>query len=212
VSQHVLGRVGSNETALAKALAGQIGQRRLLVYSAKPAEEAVLERQPIAGDLPETTAPFAMAVVSASTGQKLDYYIDRSLTYTGSSCTNGYRNTSLTFRVTNTAPKSGLPPYVTLHAAGDTSVLPLGAERLTVTFFLTDGAGLLRGTVDDVQTGFTSSSLRGHPSLTTSIAINPGASRTITLQLYEPSTSGLPVVPVQPLVRAQQTAVALPIC
>ena len=87
--QEVFARVAAGRfdlRALVTALAGQIGDRRLLVWSARPDEQSVLEGLSIGGAVPQSPGPFAMAVVNNGGGNKLDAYLKVHTTYDPGGC------------------------------------------------------------------------------------------------------------------------------
>ncbi len=114
-----------NTTALVKAAGHAAAERRLLVYSTDPDAEGLLEQTSLSGAIPSTSAPFAGVVVNNDAGNKLDYYLDRSITWTRTGC-GSTRDVTVTIRLTNTAP-SGLPTYV--EERNDHPTLPHETRR-----------------------------------------------------------------------------------
>jgi|GEM_PF-161367 len=212
VSDDVLAKSSGKEVPYAHALAALAGQRRLLVYSSHPDEQAVLARQPIAGLIPQTDQPFSFVTVSAAAGQKLDYYLDRSMTYTAGSCAGTTRRSHIDFTIKNTAPATGLPPYITLTVGNALAAEPVGTQRLLVTLYGTVGADIKRAQLDGKPAEVIPGDYLGHGTLTFFVNIRPGESHTFSLDLTEPTSSGPAIVPVQPLVRPQQTKVSVPAC
>jgi Protein of unknown function (DUF4012) len=99
-------------TALLQAAGKAAGQRRFLVWSVDPTVQADLAQTSVAGIIPITTAPYVGLSVFNDGGNKLEYCLDRSLTWTRTCC-GPTRATTVTITLTNNAPATGLPPYVT---------------------------------------------------------------------------------------------------
>ena len=102
----------ASTTALVKAAGRAAGERRLLVCSTDPAVEAEIAPDLAVGGGPETDAPYVGMAISTTAANKLDYYLDRSLTWRRTGC-GAVRDVTVTMRFTNTAPAAGLSPYVT---------------------------------------------------------------------------------------------------
>src|SRR5262249_4050666 len=105
------------------ALTRAAGERRLLVWSADPAEEASLAGTVLGGGLPERDGaePTVGVVLTDGSGAKLDYCLRGGAALGFDSCSPDGR-VALRLRVTLTsaAPTSGLSASVTgLHLAGD---------------------------------------------------------------------------------------------
>jgi hypothetical protein len=201
---------------LARVAAQQAGERRLLVYSAHPAEQAVLAGQPISGLLaPVTgpgavTGPYLLVGLNNAGGSKLDYYLDRAVTWTAQGCSAASRVSTVTIALTNDAP-AGLPTSVTgpgyVHDG-----LPLDTGRELVTVFSTPGGGVLDVTVDGRRSTLSGAIEQGRPASTVSVTIPRGATTTIVMRLRDPVVAGAPTLVTQPLVRPQTSRVFVPTC
>ena len=190
----------SNPTALLQAAGKAAGERRLLVWSADPAVQADLALTSVAGIIPTTTAPYVGLSIVNGGGNKLDYYLNRSLTWQRSGC-GPTRRTAVTITLTNNAPASGLSPYVTGRNDDPSYPVQPGDNRLVVSYFATQGALLNDITVAGRPgTGRMGSQL-GHPVYTVAVELPRGTSRTIVIHLTEPAGAGPPIVLRQPLVR-----------
>jgi Protein of unknown function (DUF4012) len=187
-------------TALLRAAGKAAGERRILVWSADPAVQADLAQTPVAGIIPTTTAPYVGLSIVNGGGNKLDYYLDRSLTWQRTGC-GSTRRTTATITLTNTAPASGLPPYVTGRVDTPTYPVKTGDSRLVVSYFATQGALLNDITVAGRPGRGRMGAQLGHPVYTVEIEVPRGTSRTIVLHLSEPAGTGAPIVLRQPLVR-----------
>jgi Protein of unknown function (DUF4012) len=187
-------------TALLRAAGKAAGERRILVWSAAPAVQADLAQTSVAGIIPITTSPYVGLSIVNDGGNKLDYYLDRSLTWQRTSC-EITRRTRVTITLTNNAPATGLPPYVTGRSDIRSYPVKVGDNRLEVSYFATQGA-LMEGVSVGGRPGTASIGVeRGHPVYTVDLELPRGTSRTIVLQLSEPALGGTPIVLRQPLVR-----------
>ena len=199
-SKQILGARGE-PTALLRAAGQAAGERRILVWSADPAVQADLAQTSVAGIIPITAEPYAGLSIVNGGGNKLDYYLDRSLTWTRTGC-GVTRATTVTIKLTNNAPASGLSPYVT--GRSDTHSYPVrpGDTRLAVSYFATQGATMQSITVNGHPGTGRIGTERGHPVYAVDVEIPRGTSRTVVLQLTEPAGSAsAPIVLRQPLVR-----------
>ncbi|MDT4893027.1 MAG: hypothetical protein QOE97_2062 [Pseudonocardiales bacterium] len=199
VAGKILGTTQSTK-ALVKAGGRAAGERRLLVYSTDPALEATLKQTSLSGAIPQTAAPYAGVSIVNVGGNKLDYYLDRSLTWTRSGC-GAVRAVTATITLRNNAPASGLSPYVTARADRAPYPTKPGDNRLAVSYYATPGASLTSVELDGKPGLVFPHSALGHPVYVVDLELPRGTTRTITLHLIEPVGTGSPAVLRQPLVR-----------
>jgi hypothetical protein len=198
-------------TALLRAAGTAAGERRILVWSADPAIQADLAQTSVAGIIPQTTAPYAGLSIVNDGGNKLDYYLDRSLTWQRTGC-GPTRRTTVTITLTNNAPASGLPPYVTTRSDIRSYPVKPGDNRLDVSYLATQGALMEGVTVAGRPDTASIGAERGHPVYTIDLELPRGTSRTIVLTLSEPAGKGAPIVLRQPLVRPLNVTVNDAVC
>ncbi len=199
VSEKVL--TGHPDTSsLLRAGGRAVGERRLLAWSADPAVEDQLSRTAISGAIPDTAAPYAGLSIVNDGGNKLDYYLDRSLRWQRSGC-GSQREVTVTVTLTNNAPASGLPSDVIARSDRHSYPVRPGDNRLVVGYYATRGAQLSSVTVDGSPATAGVGAERGHPVFTVDLELPRAQSRTIVLHLLEPGTAGPPLVLRQPLVR-----------
>src|SRR5882757_5236475 len=103
--------VHGNAVGLGRALARAVAERRLLVWSADRQLEQGIARTPLAGVVPRTDAPYAGLTIINSGGNKLDYYLDRSLDWERADCGNTVRS-RVTVRLRNNVPPGMTHAYV----------------------------------------------------------------------------------------------------
>ncbi|WP_128381976.1 DUF4012 domain-containing protein [Streptomyces cavernae] len=192
---------------LLRATYDVVKEERLKVWSVRNEEQRVLEEHPLSGSLPTGPGPFAGLVVNNAAGGKLDYYLDRELRWTPGRCTPEGRPVTVQVTLTNRAPTSGLPAYITQR--GDKPRYPTrpGDNRLLVSYYASMGARLQQVTADGRPMRLGSSFERGHAVYTVDVELPAQQSRTLTFQLMEPVSDRAPVVWRQPLVTPLRTQV-----
>ena len=201
VAQH------SDSVALVKAVQRAVGERRLLVWSANETVQDDLVQASAAGVVPQTSAPYAGLSIVNDGGNKLDYYLDRSLHWQRSGC-GPTREVTVTVTLTNNAPTTGLSYYVTHRGDAHSYPVKPGDNRLLVAYSATTGALMNSVTVDGTPATATAGVERGHPVYTVDLELPRGATRTIRLSLSEPAAAGAIVLLRQPLVRPLSVVVS----
>jgi hypothetical protein len=202
---------GGSTAGLLTALGKAAGEGRLAVWSNNPGEQQVISGLPLGHVVAETAAPYANVVINNAAGNKLEYYLGRTLDYAAGTCTGPTRNSTVTVALTNNAPVGGVGGYVAVRLdRGPTG--PPGTSRLLVALDATRGAKLRSVTVDGVATTARLDTELGHPVFAVDVQIPPGATQHVQFQLVEPASSGAPVVPVQPLVLPMGVTVNVPTC
>ncbi|MEU3657483.1 DUF4012 domain-containing protein [Streptomyces sp. NPDC032161] len=178
---------------------------RLKVWSAHTTEQRLLESRPYSGTLPNRPGPFAGLVVNNAAGGKLDYYLDRSLTWEAGPCTGGARTVTVTMTLTNRAPASGLPDYVTMRGDSPPYRTRPGDNRLLVSYYAGVGATLTDATLGGRRALLASGVERGHSVFTLDLELPAGSRRTLVLHLLEPNADGVPMLLRQSLVTPLRT-------
>ncbi|MFS0899071.1 DUF4012 domain-containing protein [Mycolicibacterium litorale] len=214
VVNKITGRIESPRKLL-EGLGKAVGERRIAVWSAVPAEQELLEETPLAHVIPDDPAPYAQVVINNLAGNKLDYYLRRQIEYVADGCNAETRNSTVTIRLANEAPKDGLTDFVAT-AQGLRRDIPLDVPKGTmvtsVRLLATTGATLVSALVDGQQVPVFSGTERGHPSFEVQLGIPPGQSGDLTFRLSEPTSAGPARVPVQPLIDTVKPKVSVPQC
>jgi hypothetical protein len=182
------------------------GAGRLLVYSAHPDEQRRLTGTDVSGDGP--TAPGTVSVVvDNGGGNKLDAYLARAVDYT--TCTGTEGTARLTVRLTNQAPRTGLPgPVVGLRVRdAQDALLPAGTNRSLLYVFGPSGARLRTATLDGRPATIRFGRERGHPVYATVLDLQPGQTRTLVLRLTTVSDALRPRIDVQPAALEQRSVI-----
>ena len=192
-----------------------VGERRLMVYSAHPTEQAELTATAVGGTLPDAAGSYAYLVVNNSAGSKMDFYLTRSIRYDAGPCSGGQRASRLTISMRNAAgPGAELPDYVTQwlgkDAAGNPQ--PRGYIVLRASLFAPRGATFTRVTVDGKPASVAAAQEDGRPVWSFPVVIKPGGRSTTVFDIVEPASGTAPVIPVQPLVRGQAVQVSTTPC
>ena len=191
------------------------GERRIMVWSAFPADQEVLEQTTLGHTIPGGAAPYVQVVVNNFGGNKMDYYLEREIEYVADGCSGDVRNSTVTVRLTNTRKDAtsdwagvsqGLPaglPIKVLPSSMVSSVKVLATEGATLTSVTSNGEKIVPNK-EAVE--------RGHPSFEVQVLIPPGQSGELSFQLEEPTAVGEARVPVQPLIDNVAPRVSVPTC
>ena len=182
---------------LLPAVAQAVAEKRLVVYSTTPSVEKQFADAGIAGLLDRTARPFVGLVINNASGSKLDYYLDRSIDYKRTTC--GATTATVTVKLTNNAPSSGLPAYVT-YISGLTRGA-VGQNYDQAALYLTQGADVSSVTLDGKRQYIQTSEELGHEVISLGVLMQPGQTRTLVYRVQEPRARGHLEIPVQPLVR-----------
>lgn len=214
VVKKMTGQVQSPRQLL-DALGQAVSEGRIAVWSSSPADQELLEQTPLAHTVPTDNAPYAEVIVNNLGGNKLDYYLKRSIEYAADGCDGETRKSTVTVKLTNTAPASGLPDYV----AGSGGVRPdyplpvsAGTNKASVALIATNNAELTSAVVNGEKAVVFPGTDRGHPVYEVQLDIEPGQTLEVKFLLEEPTTPGAPRVPVQPLVDNVTPVTSVPEC
>jgi hypothetical protein len=198
--------------AMVRAMSAPVQQRRLLVWSARPAEQSALERLPVGGALPSAPGAWAMAVVNNGGGNKMDAYLKVHTTYAPGVCAQGVRVGRIGVDLQNTAPRSGLPSYVTVRSdlvEAERRGKPVRRAAVGSNHVLLDVYGPVASqaaltTVDGEPVVPVNGTDAGHMVARVALDLNPGAKRRVEVVLVAPAVPGdsgtRPQVQAQPMV------------
>ncbi|HWC34602.1 MAG TPA: DUF4012 domain-containing protein [Mycobacteriales bacterium] len=212
---HKLLSGAGNPQQITAALGRVAGEGHLKLWSRRAPEQSHITGTPLAGELSPTTAPYASLTVDNDYASKLDYYLDRRLSYQAGSCGSSRRESTISVTLTNNAPLHGLPDYVRTKANGTDQppvVQRIPNNKLLVFIHATSGATLERVTLDGQVVPVGANVERGHPVFMVPVLLRPGVPRTIVVSLSEPTAGGAATTQVQPLARPQVTDFDVPRC
>lgn len=201
VLDRLLGPQAPARSELLNAVAKATGERRFMIWSAHPAEQAALSGTAVAGEVPAVPGPFAFLVLNNTAGNKADYFLGRSLTYELGRCRDGQRSSTVTAVLRNDVPSAPQPRFVT--GRKDQNPGPQGSTSVLVSLYAPQGAALRSATVNGTPTRVFAGRERGHPVFVLRVELLRASPLTVALQLTEPASDRAPVVPVQSLVRDQ---------
>jgi hypothetical protein len=186
-----------NATQLTSLLSLASQQQRLLVWSADPKAQRLIAQTNYAGTIPATKQPFVGLTLNNSAAGKLDYYLTRSLTYHRSGC-GPTRDVLVTIELTNSAPATGLPPYVDTRLDKHAYPVKPGDNRTLLDYYATDGSQLLSAARNGKPTTVSVERALGHPVYRLDVELPRGTTQTIVLHLREPAGTGQPRIWYQP--------------
>ncbi|QRZ08325.1 DUF4012 domain-containing protein [Mycolicibacterium austroafricanum] len=215
VVQKITGPVESPR-ALLEALGKAVGERRIAVWSSALDDQALLEETPLAHAVPDDPAPYAGVVINNLAGNKMDYYLEREIEYAADGCGAETRMSTVTVRLKNKVQaEAPLPDYVagTQGLSRDIPFeVPRGTMVTSVRLLATENSSMVGVLANGERTTFTEGVERGHPNYEVQVLIPPGQSGELVFRLSEPTVSGEPRVPIQPLVDNVQPVVSVPQC
>ncbi|WP_293235569.1 DUF4012 domain-containing protein [Mycolicibacterium sp.] len=201
--------------ALLDALGKAVGERRLAVWSSSPTDQAVLEKTPLAHVVPDDAAPYAEVVINNLGGNKLDYYLQRGISYTADGCDGDTRTSTVTVRLKSAVPDEPLPDFVGGSPGlvpGFPIAVPSGTMVTSIRLVATKGARLVGANANGQRIPAIPGTERGHPTFEVQVAIPPGKSGELTFTLSEPTSPGAARVPIQPLVDNVEPVISVPEC
>ncbi len=210
VSTRVVDGAHGNAGSLLDAAGRAVGERRLLAWSSDPELERLIARTATSGQIPRSSSPYAGLSIVNDGGDKLDYYLGRSLRWQASGCGTS-RAVTATIALTNGAP-SGLPASATQRTDDPPYRTSPGDNRLEVSWFATQDARLDTTTIDGTPAAARLGFELGHPVYTVDVEIPRGATRTLVLHLVERGGAGVPTVLRQPGVQPLQVALEPAAC
>jgi hypothetical protein len=206
-ASQVVGAPHGSAHALVTAMSQAVQEHRLLAFSADPSEQQTLAATPLAGALPRTDEPFVGVVLNNGQASKLDYYIERSVTYDQTGCSvSGMQLSTVTVELHNGAPAK-LPAFVT-HRDRLTRHNPIGSERLFVAAYTTHGSQLLGVTGNGTRLLARIGSERGHPRYEVDVTIARGETATVVFHLVAPKSAEPAQIWKQPGVLPESVSVS----
>lgn len=188
VSQHLTSGAGTAFDLL-NAASRSAREQRLLVWSSDRAVENRLKETPYAGALPTGSRPFSGFVVNNTAAGKLDYYLQRSLTYSRTGC-GSTRDVIVTMTLTNHAPAAGLPAYVSSRLDRPPASAKPGDNHVLLDYYATRGAQLQSMTRNGDLSTASVNTVDGLQVFRLDVELPRGQTQTIVLHLTEPDGKG----------------------
>lgn len=196
VARRVISGAG-NPVQLVRAASASAGEQRLLVWNRDPGLEARIRETGYSGTLPSGSPPFSGVVLNNAAAGKLDYYLRRALTYARTGC-GPTRDVVATIELTNTAPATGLPPYVTDRLDSPPPGARPGDTHLVLDYYATKGALLESVTVNRQRATAAVQDVSGFTVARLDVELPRGRTQRVVLHFTEPAGRGAPIVWRQP--------------
>lgn len=198
---------------LASPMARAASEGRVLVYSADSQIEQKLEPWPISGTIDTRPGPYAFLVVNNMGGNKMEYYLQRTLQYNLQQCQSGVATSEITTTLLNSIPRGvALPNYVDDRQDAQKGKNARGSTLLSQMVLLPMGAQVKSVELDGKPVSYTPTRENGRPGIAVATNLKPRMAAKLQIVLEEPGSENQPRVPVQPLVKDQKTIVSWPGC
>lgn len=193
--------------AMIAALAKAGGDRRMLLWSARPEEQARLEQTTLAGMLPsqsEARKTFGV-YLAAGTASKMDYYLSAKVGLGQAICRKDGRPTwGVAVTLGNNAPAdaaTSLPEYV---AGTGENGAPKGFARTIVTVYAPPGAIIESATRDGSKLAVLTDKDGRYPVVQYSVNLAPGQTTAVTLRFIGKAPAGTLNAAITPLASPTQ--------
>jgi hypothetical protein len=182
---------------LARQLASAAASGHLQAYATDAALEGELRRSRVGGALPDS-GPFLFVVTQDVGGSKLDYYLHRAVEYDASASSvavdlgvgpETVEDGTVTVRLRNDAPASGLPAYVTTRA-DDPRARRVGQLKTWVSIYLGPRSTYTKATLDGRPVSLSTGVEGGLSVFSTFLTVDPGQSVTLQISVEQPAGPG----------------------
>lgn len=210
VVEKMTGKIPS-PSALLEAVGKAVSEGRIAVWSSHLDEQTILASTPLGHTVPDDAAPYASVVINNQAGNKLDYYLTRSINYSAGSCESDTRSSTVTVSLANNTPQSNLPDYVDGMVVNPKN-LPQGTNVAAVSLLSTQGAKLESVTIDGRIAFAISGKEQNRPVFMTLAEVPRGETTKVVFKLTEPTAAGEARVPIQPLLDEPTATVDVPNC
>lgn len=170
-----------DDTALIKGLARGAAERRILLWSDVPSEQAVISNYPLGGAISgSVVSPAEFGIhFNDATGAKMDYYVKRTVQLVKECASDGYEQTTVRITSTNAAPANAatsLPAYVT----GDGIFgVPAGSVQTNIVTYGPAQAHVETAKLDGRNTAFAPYLHANRPVGVLAVRLAPGESKTV---------------------------------
>jgi hypothetical protein len=193
---------------LLEALAKASDERRLLVWSAHPEDQAVLAGTTLQGGLPVTDADQTQfgVYLNDGTGSKMDYYMSAGASTEWCTGDDGSSLAGLVVTVRNDAPAdaAALPDYIT---GGGGFGVPAGITRTVAYIYLPTGTEIETAVPSgaSITQGFKTGTDSGRVAINWGTDLAPGEEATLTIRVRTPQTPSLGAL-TTPIVNTLETS------
>lgn len=206
----VMGGRGNQRLAVT-GLATGAAQRRVLVWSRRPAEQRRLAGTAVAGELPggDDPSPHVGVYLNDATGAKPEFYLDYRTAVTATSCSaEGVQDLESTVALSSTMPKdvASLSPSIT----GTGIFAPIGTIQFNLRFYGPVGGEITELEVDGEQVAITAGRHRNRQVAVVPIGLRPGQRMLVSARMTSgPGQTDGPVLTVTPGVTPEENGVQL---
>ena len=174
-------------------------ERRLLAWSARPAEQRLLAPTAMGSALPTgaTAVPEVGVYLNAAKPYKLDYYLDYRASVASTGCAGDRQRLRVTVDFHSSVPRraAGLSTYV----APPNDLFGRGSTLTTVFVALPAGGSLERVRLAGAEQNVDARPLDGRPVVAQTVAVRPGQTERLTVDLLagdgQTDTAHLQVTP-----------------
>jgi hypothetical protein len=200
------------DVELARALIPSIYRGRLHVWSTSTKDQSLIHQTVLSGAMDNLRDPTHMAVIINAAGNKIDAYVASKVDYVQGKCLADlpYRESSISVQLDNSAPKRGLPAYVTpRNDKGYRDNSHPGSTMSAVFMHVPLGSELGSATIENKRTPVMNTGTdHGRAVWEFHIELPAEASKTLTVTFDEPVVArNRPVLGVQPMAIPMETAV-----
>lgn len=209
----------TNPFSVMKSVGAAALEGRVALWMRDSDLQAQVLRSPLAHALTGPARPTVAVRINNGGGNKLEAYIGASIDYRRGTCVPDFaaRKASITVTFKNTAPKSGLVPYVSGRVdLGEPRPRPQGTTREVVFLHLPDGTEFDSADFageEQIPTGFGRES--NYRLMRFDVESSAGTTQTLKVNLLEPVDGAVanPTIDVQPMtVPMRATAHPAPLC
>lgn len=202
VARRVFGAVISGRgqpRSVLQGLTEAADEHRVLVWSSRPAEQALLAPTAMSGQLrsqPSTSPNVGVYLDDASIG-KMDYYLHYHVDVASTGCRTGRQQLEVTLSMRSAAPAnvSRFPAYV----LGPKGLRRAGTFLTTMYFYLPVGGHLNELRIDGTKHPFSLAHHDGRTVVAQTVALAPGQRHTLRLSMVGGAgQQGTPVLRVTP--------------
>jgi hypothetical protein len=198
----------SDPRAFMRGLGQGVRERRVLLYSIHPQDEALFTSLGATGVLDTKPGGYAFAVVNNGAGDKIDYYLQRTLNYHLSGCSKGKQRATISFSMLNAVPTDIPLPFYVAGNLNATKQTPARSGYLLVRIYLPEGTTITHAASGGVTDSNEVDNEAGRPFYWTTATTKAGKPYVVNLDVTYPATSGKTRIIVQPLSMDQKTLIS----
>lgn len=222
ISQQVFDKLKTGDVGalgLAKALLPAIEAGRVRAWAVDEEIQSIIRRTSLSGDVKDPKKVTHIVAIANGGGNKIEAYVQADVQYWGGVCDLNlpFRTSTLRIALSNSAPESGLPAYVTPRLdKGDFAPKPQGSNREIVYVHLPPGSELQSAMVGEYNVEpLVQGSENGRWVWRFDIELKAQSSKTLVIQFSEPAMERKPMAKlwVQPMTLPMTTNIKLgPVC